>query len=448
MRPTRRGRGRWLVLLAVLASGVGGVAARHALSDQQGREGGTPAATGGHGEAKSAPAAEEAIAVTAEPPARRTVQRTVEVVGTLHGRDEVEISAKVEGQVVRIHHDVGDVVAPGDVLLEIDPTDFRIAIAEGQRGLELELSRLGLDAMPVSNLDVTQLPSVVRASARVWNAEARLARFNRLGAGGAVTVEDRQQAQTDHQVAKAEHQQAILEAQATLASARQREASLETFRQRLKDTRIVVPRPSDGTAEYIVCKREVAEGEMVRAMPGSSTSLFQLVIDQPLKLKVTVPERHKGEIRPDQEVDLAVDAYPGERFRGRVARISPSIDRASRTFQVEVTVPNEDRRLSPGGFAKASILTRVDADALAIPEEALVSFAGVTKVFAIREGKAREVHVRAGESLPGGDGRTWIEVAGDLPGDASIITSGQTRLADGTAVRLRAPRQAPTTEVR
>jgi RND family efflux transporter MFP subunit len=446
MRSTRRKGVRWLVLLAILASGVGGVAARHALSDQRGREGEAPSASEGHAEAKPAPAA-EVIAVTTELPARRKAQRAVEVVGTLHGRDEVEISAKVEGQVIRIHHDIGDVVAPGDLLLEIDPTDYRIAIAEGQRGLELELSRLGLGAMPTSNFDVAQLPSVVRASARAWNAEARLARFNRLGAGGAVTIEDRQQAQTDHQVAKAEHQQAILEAQATLASARQREASLETFGQRLKDTKVVVPRPSDGASEYVVCKREVAEGEMVRSMPGSSTALFQLVIDQPLKLKVTVPERHKGEIRPDQDVDLSVDAYPGERFRGRVARISPSIDRASRTFQVEVTVPNDDRRLSPGAFAKASILTRVDPDALAIPEEALVSFAGVTKVFVLREGKAKEVLVRAGEAAPGEDQRTWIEVAGDLPGDAPVITSGQTRLADGVAVRLREPRD-PAREAR
>ncbi len=58
-----------------------------------------------------------------------------------------------------------------------------------------------------------------------------------------------------------------------------------------------------------------------------------------------MPDRHRGEIRVGQPVDLEVEAYPGERFRGAVARVNPSVDRASRTFQVEVHVPNDDRRL-------------------------------------------------------------------------------------------------------
>ena len=58
----------------------------------------------------------------------RSVRRTVSAVGSLYGRDEVNITPKVEGRVVKIHRDVGDVVRPGDVLLEIDPTDYQLAV--------------------------------------------------------------------------------------------------------------------------------------------------------------------------------------------------------------------------------------------------------------------------------------------------------------------------------
>jgi multidrug efflux pump subunit AcrA (membrane-fusion protein) len=90
----------------------------------------------------AASAARKAVAVTAVPVAPRAVRRTVPVVGSLFGRDEVPVSAKVEGRVVRIHRDVGDTVKPGDVLFELDPTDFQLAVAEAERGLDFELSKL------------------------------------------------------------------------------------------------------------------------------------------------------------------------------------------------------------------------------------------------------------------------------------------------------------------
>jgi multidrug efflux pump subunit AcrA (membrane-fusion protein) len=126
-----------------------------------------------------------------------------------------------------------------------------------------------------------------------------------------------------------------------------------------------------------------------------------------------------------------------------VARVNPTVDRTSRTFQAEVHVPNDDRRLSAGSFARADILTRIDPQARTVPEEAVVSFAGVTKVFAVTGGRAREVHVRTGGSLtvdgPGGR-RTWVELEGagaELAPGTPVVTSGQSQLADGAAVRVR-----------
>src|SRR5205085_2523376 len=149
-----------------------------------------------------------------------------------------------------------------------------------------------------------------------------------------------------------------------------------------------------------------------------------------------------GEITIGQPVDIEVEAYRKELFQGRVSRVNRTVDRTNRTFQVEVEVPNPDRRLSAGSFAKAAIHTRVDDQALTVPEEALVAFAGVTKVFVVRDGKSTDVKVSLSGvriSLSDKNGRTqfWAEVRGDLkPGDM-VVTSGQSQLAEGSRVVLR-----------
>jgi RND family efflux transporter MFP subunit len=435
---TPRRRRRWLLIPLILLAAGGGVAAFVA------RGAGSPRA--------ALPAAArpepERVVVTVEPVTPRPVRRAVTVVGSLWGRDEVPLTAKVEGKVVRIAHDLGDRVRPGETLLELDPTDYGLAVNEARRGLELELAKLGLKEPPAKDFDVTRLPTVVKSSAQEKLAAARRARLELLGGGRAVSAEETEQAESELTVTKANTRQAVLEAESTLAAVRQRQAALDTSLSKLKDTRVVVPCPSDvpagsalaGQIEYVVAQRSVSEGEMVRVMPGTNTALFRLVIDRPLKLVATVPERHRGEVQVGQPVELSVEAYPGEAFAGSVARVNPVVDRTSRTFQVEVTVPNADRRLSPGSFAKVAIQTHTDPAARTVPEEAVVAFAGVTKVFVVRDGKAHAVPVRPRASLKVRDGernRVWVEVEGDLPAGAAVATSGQTKLADDTPVRVR-----------
>jgi multidrug efflux pump subunit AcrA (membrane-fusion protein) len=440
---TRTGRGRrWLTGLG-WAAGAGGLALA-ALWLTHG--GAAPTA-------EAPPRPPRVVAVTTEPVTARAVRRTVPVVGSLYGRDEVVITAKVEGRALRVRHDVGDVVRPGEVLLEIDPTDYRLAAAEAQRALDLELAKVGLKELPGEGFEVTTLPPVERAAVLERNAAQRRDRVVRLGAGRVSTAEEREQSQTDYEVARANYHQAVLDATATLAAARHKRASLEMALQKVKDTRVTAPCPSDARprdlglftvpaapVEYVVCQRSVTEGEYVRAMPGSATALFKLVIDRPLKLQATVPERHRAEVRVGQVAEFEVEAYPGLKFRGKVSRVNPAVDRASRTFQFEVLVPNEDRRLGPGSFVKGEVLTHTDPAARTVPEEALVSFAGVTKVFVVRDGRAHEVPVRTGVALDtagAGGPRVWVEVEGDLRCGDAVVTSGQSQLAEGTPVRVR-----------
>ncbi|MBX7071710.1 MAG: efflux RND transporter periplasmic adaptor subunit [Pirellulales bacterium] len=387
--------------------------------------------------AQSKAAAEPApVVVTTANVEERSVQRTVGAVGTLLGYEEVTLTPKVEGRVTRLHHDVGDRVRPGELLIELDATDFELAVDEAQRALELELARLGLKQPPDDTFDVAQLPSVVRAQYLLDNAAKKKTRVESLRQRNVATEQEMDQVLTDLNVADANLQQTRLEAEATLAAARLRRAALAMARQRLDDTRILAPTFPElagdvaATGEYVIAERLVSEGEMVRST--AATTLMRLVMDHPLKLTGTIPERYSAEVTTGQTVKLQVEAYGEEVFEGKVSRVNPTIDSRTRTFEIEALIQNSERRLKAGGFAKFAVLTRVDNQARTIPLEALVSFAGVTKVFEVRDGRAYEVEVS-----PGVRGRGWVEVGERLQPNSVVVTSGQSQLADGAAVQLR-----------
>lgn len=427
--------------------------------------------------AAAAPAEPEPVPVTVAPVAAQPVDRTVSVVGTLFGDEEVVITPKVEGRVQKIHHDLGDVVHPGDVLLDLDPTDLQLTMSEAKKSLELELAKLGLAELPGGELELDRLPTVVRARTMEENALRKLDRIKRARGGGAATQDEFDQTETDLKVARATREQALLDARATLASARHKLAVLQTAEQKRRDCRVTVPEPTTATrdknggpVEYRIAQRMASEGEMVRAFP--STAVFRLVKDQPLKLKAAVPERHIGDVQVGQHAMLRVEAYPDRLFWARVSRLNPTVDPVNRTFQIEALVNNGasggPRRLRAGGFARADILVGRDPGALLVPIEAVVSFVGVLKVFVLDGGKVREVEVKVGvqpaawaeglasEEQPPpaqyvGVPRGFVEVRPkeapkEAPGrpapallaaGARVVVTGQSKLADSTPVRVR-----------
>jgi multidrug efflux pump subunit AcrA (membrane-fusion protein) len=434
----------------VVASGI----AAGVVPNKRGER--SSAAAASTGTDKTRPPVRKEIAVTIQPITARPVQRKVRVVGTLVGREELTVTAKVSGQIVRVNFDLGDEVKPGDVLLEIDDTDYRLAVAEAERNLELELARLGLEDLPPETFDANQLPSVTRAAALLQSTEARFERARKSRASGAISEDEYTLTEADYKVAAANYQQAVLDARTTLAAVRQRKAALDTALQRLADTKVIVPTITDELLRVIgpggkpillppvkrfsVSRRMVSEGEMLQISPTTSMSVFKLVVDDYLKLGALVPERYLAEIQVGQDVDVEVEAHRGQVFRGQIIRMNPTIEPANRTFQILIGVPNPDRRLRAGGFAKAAIYTRIDPAALTVPEEALVSFAGVTKVFVVEEGHAREIQVKPGVRLEVSDnGRTtaWVEIIGDLRAGDAVVTSGQTQLSEGQPVRIR-----------
>ncbi len=368
-----------------------------------------------------------------------SIQRTVDVVGSFEGFEELTVTPKVDGRVIRVHCDVGDIVQPGRTLMEIDPTDYKLAVEEAQKSIESELAKVGLAALPGPEFDIMKLPTVVRASNQYRNASMKFSRVDSLYKQKISTKEDWDQAYTDNEVAKATVDQVKIDAQANIAKARQQAAILDTAQQRLRDTKVEVPMPSVAVlkvarspkeVEYAVADRMISEGEM--ASHTNPKGVYRLVIDKLLKYKAAVPECYTGQVKIGQKVQLRVEAYQDKVFEGAVSRVSPTVDRLSRTFQVEVLVPNLVRELKPGGFAKASILTRLETQAKTVPVEALVTAVGTTKIFVVEDGKAHAVEVKTGAA-----DRNWVEITGQLDLNSQVITSGQNQLAEGTKVKVR-----------
>jgi RND family efflux transporter MFP subunit len=151
----------------------------------------------------------------------------------------------------------------------------------------------------------------------------------------------------------------------------------------------------------------------------------------PLKLKTAVQEKNAGMIQKNQPVRFQVESFPDTTFSGRVAFISPAVDQATRTFQVEILVENSDRRLKPGFFAQGVIQTRLDENVMAVPEEAVSQLAGVSSVYAIADNKARQVTITTGSTKG-----KLVEVVSGLNGDEILAVSNINQLANGVAVEL------------
>ncbi|MBN8600953.1 MAG: efflux RND transporter periplasmic adaptor subunit [Planctomycetes bacterium] len=382
----------------------------------------------------------EGIVVTATPIRFAPLRRFVEAVGTLYGFEEVTISSKNEGRVLRVHHDVASIVQPSELLLELDPTDAELAVAQAARSLQSELAKIGLTEVPNDSTSVDEFPTVVSARLRYVNAQARVQRSIPLRNTNAVSAEDFDQIQSEADILKSDLENQILIARHSVASARLKQAELDVAKQRLKECQIVAPIPTltDGssTQSYTVSERLVSEGSLLR--PG--TEVFKLVLGKTLKLRLAIPEANFENIQTGQTVEITTSTSK-DNVLGTVKRISPTIDRNTRTVMVEIEVPNHDGSLRAGSFVRGRIITGETAEALLIPQEGLYSFAGITKIFVMENGVAREHKVTVGEKS--GD---FVElVSPTLPRNAIIITSGQKQLSDGISVTLRKATQETST---
>lgn len=388
------------------------------------------------------------IPVTVSKLETRQIERKIDVVGSLQGWESFRLGAKKGGRVLKIHHDIGDRVNPGELLLEIDPVDARLAQVQAERNLQAELARLGLKALPANPeaFDIDTVPSVVQAKVQLERANQNLTRQRAIAQRGAGSVQELQDIENDYKNAEAGLESARVSASAVLAGAQVAAASLDVAKQTMADLQVVAPQPktlppNGEKFQYAITGRLVSEGQIIR----DGDAIAELVIENPLKYIAKVPERYSNQIKAGQELNLRVAAYADRVFSGNVTRVNPSVDPVSRTFQIEALIPNPSNELLPGGFAKADVIIDRKGSGIVVPVEAVVRTVGVTKIFLVTDAPqsptqkaAKEIQVSIET-----EGAGWMEIKGELPSDGEVVTTGQSQLANGSPVRIKTPDDAP-----
>jgi RND family efflux transporter MFP subunit len=368
----------------------------------------------------------EAREVQVVPAAEDRLIRAITVTGTLAAEQEVTLSMKVTGRLQELYVDLGSRVTRGQVLARLTPTDFNLRENQAEAALQQARARLGLPVQGDDDRIDAEKTSIVR-SAKALLDEARLTRertatFVERGISAKAALDS---ADASLQVADSRYQDALEEVRNRQAVLEQRRTELELARQAVRDSSLTSP--LDG----MVRERHVTVGQYLAAGSPAVT----IVRVHPLRLRVAVPERDSHTVRVNQVVQVTVEgdttSYPG-----RVARVSPAIDEASRSLMVEAEVPNPSGVLRPGSFANAAIVSTDSDRAVIVPTSALVTFAGVEKVLSIKDGKVVEKRVTVGRRTA-----ERLEILNGLAvGDPVIAQPGN--LVDGTPVRVaggRAP---------
>ncbi len=361
---------------------------------------------------EGAPPAQKPVKVRVVPVASRSLQRSVEAVGSLFAFEEVTVSSEVEGRIGQVYVDVGDRVAQGRPLVKIIPVELGLALDQEQAALRQIETRLAPPEGQLALQDPRDAAEVRRAEADRTDAEQKFQRAKELWEQGLIARGAFDEAQARYNSARANYDMALQNVRTLQAQAAQRSASVALAQKKLGDT--VIRAPFAGQVK----ERMVSPGQYVKVQ----TSVMVLVDNDPLRVRLKVPERMAGWVALGQPVTVQVEAFPERSFRGEISRINPSVETQSRTFEVEALLQNQDGTLKPGFFARASIASSHRDDTLLVPREALRYLYGVYKVYAVERGALKETEVklgaREGDEVEVVDGvKPGAQVAVPLPGE-------------------------------
>jgi membrane fusion protein (multidrug efflux system) len=314
----------------------------------------------------------------------REIVDRIEATGQLLAKSEASVAAQVGGQVTEIHFDEGARVESGDVLLEIDPERRELEVAS-QRALVAERK--------------AQLADARREAKRIRNLREK-------------------GASSQSQVDEAETGLALAAARTEAAR-----AQLGLAQRALADSSIKAPFAGQ------IAERQVSEGEFVSA----GKPLMHLVSQDGIEVEFHLAERDSGRVALGAEVGVRVAPFPDEVFRATVVMISPTIDARTRTLRVKASVEDAEGRLKPGLFARADLGLRTRSGVIMIPEEAVILRADGPVVFVLtKDDQVARVAVETGVQEDG-----WLEIASGLSPDDVVVLRGQTRLIDGSVVKVR-----------
>ncbi|MCP1726886.1 HlyD family secretion protein [Natronospira proteinivora] len=354
---------------------------------------------------------DQAVAVEVGQVSHQTIQDIAEYTGTLQAAHRFNLAPKVGGRLRSLEVDIGDRVSQGQVIARLDDEEFEQEVAEARAALQVAEAQLE-DA---------------RANKVVREREyGRLADLREQGLAS----------ESEYDVGQSEYDAARANVRVNEAQVAQREAALGAARLRLSHATVRAEwNGGDENTERLVGERFVDEGSMVPA----NEPLITVLDTGSLRAVTFVTDRDFARMSRGQTVEIRSDAWPGEHFEGSVARIAPQLQEATRQARVEIDVPNEERRLSPGFFVKMRIQVEEVADARVVPNNAVTRYAGERGIFRVEapdedageeRPKARFVPITLGIQT-----EQYSQILEpDIEG--RVVTLGQHRLGDGTPLRI------------
>lgn len=395
---------------------------------------------GNSSSAPEQPAAQPAPAAVTVSAARRTDLVTrVTATGTVSALREARIAARMPGRVTAVLVREGDRVGAGTALLRLDGSEFFAGEAQARAAVSAARAQRDLlqaGALPEERQQAAN--AVAQAKAALDQAQTEAERMRSLYAMGAIAKQQLDVVETQLRMARttydsARQQQNIVnegprveQIRAAQAQAAGAEAGLAAARVRVRD--LVLTAPFAGT----IVQRMVEPGESVSpAIPS-----FLLAQLDAVNVELAVPERNRTALRVGQTATVTVDSLPGRMFNGRIAEISPGASAVSRAFVVKVRVPNQQRMLQPGMFARGTIVTGSRPSVLQISERAVITTAGGPVVFVVQNGRAVRRAVTLGERQEG-----LVEVKSGVQVGEMVVIEGQEGLTDNQAVAPRTPQR-------
>jgi RND family efflux transporter MFP subunit len=318
-----------------------------------------------------------AVPVVAQSVALSTRAWSTTASGIVHANTTVDVAFLVAGKVVAVGPDEGQTVRAGQEIAAVDPTDYRLALEQ--------------------------------ASAQSDRAARDRDRNKALLATGGIAPAD-----MDH-----------LE-----SGARQSAAAADLAKKRLTDTHLAAP------ISGIIARRAIEVGTTVA--PGQAA--FTIVDLDPVRVRVGVPESDIGHVTEGATATVRIPALDTS-FAGRVSLIGVAADPATRSYTVEISVPNRARRLRAGMVAEASITTSATQSALMVPAAAVLHDGGVngtTIVYVLDRDNTTTTRAHARRVTTGVARGDSLEITSGLAVNDRIVVAGQQRLREGAAVKLQA----------
>jgi RND family efflux transporter MFP subunit len=326
---------------------------------------------------------------------RNSVAQQLVVVGNLIGDATVAVVPRVGGRMQEIYVRLGDAVRRGQRIAKIE--DFELQEQLKQQEAALEVSKA----------------TIRQREADLQLAETNAERSRNLFARQLLpkqTLDD----------TEARYQAAVAQLDLARAQNNQSMARLEELRIQVENTTIVSP------VNGFIARRAADAGAFV----SQNAPIVDVVDIGRVRLVANIVEKDLTQIQAGDDTRVEVDAYPGEMFVGRIARVSPVLDPSTRTAPVEIEIPNPGFRLKPGMYARVTVTTDQRKDALVVPTNAVVDLGGRRGVFVASETDT----VQFRPVTVGIEENERIEILQGIDEGERVVTTGAAALRDGDRV--------------